>query len=57
MRLARRPTPDLARLCHTAEGAAQPHNAIEQMHRMGRWIVVEHFDESQSENSGWVHAG
>ncbi len=41
----------------TAEGAAQPHDAIEQLRRMARWIVVENFDENQHENTGWVHGG
>jgi len=41
----------------TAEGAAQPHDAMEQMRRMLRWIVVENFDAGQGENTGWVHGG
>lgn len=41
----------------TAEGAAQPHDAMEPMRRLARWVVMEDFDASQSENTGWVHGG
>lgn len=41
----------------TAEGAAQPHDAMEPMRRMARWVVMEEFDVTQSENTGWVHGG
>ncbi|WP_340313436.1 acyl-CoA reductase [Rhizorhabdus argentea] len=41
----------------TAEGAAQPHDAMEPMRRMARWVVMEEFQVGQSENTGWVHGG
>ena len=30
---------------------------MEPMRRMARWVVMEEFDVTQSENTGWVHGG
>jgi len=43
--------------CSTAGSFSQPHDGMEPLRRMARWLVIEEFDEKQFGNSGLMYGG